>query len=45
MIKEHILKKQKAIKYKIVGIASDVFSKFGFKKATMEDIAKAAGMG
>ena len=45
MIKEHIVKKQKAIKYKIVGIASDVFSRFGFKKATMEDIAKAAGMG
>jgi AcrR family transcriptional regulator len=45
MIKEHILKKQKAIKHKIVGIASNVFSKFGFKKATMEDIAKAAGMG
>ncbi len=45
MIKEHILKKQRAIKHKIVGIASSVFSKFGFKKATMEDIAKAAGMG
>lgn len=45
MIKEHILKKQKAIKHKIVGIASSVFSKFGFKKATMDDIAKAAGMG
>lgn len=45
MIKEHIQKKQKAIKHKIVGIASSVFSKFGFKKATMEDIAKAAGMG
>lgn len=45
MIKEHILKKQKVVKHKIVGIASNVFSKFGFKKATMEDIAKAAGMG
>ena len=45
MIKDHILKKQKTIKHKIVGIASSVFSKFGFKKATMEDIAKAAGMG
>jgi len=45
MIKEHILKKQKTIKHKIVGIASSVFSKFGFKKATMDDIAKAAGMG
>jgi AcrR family transcriptional regulator len=45
MIKEHIQKKQKAIKYKIVGIASTVFSRFGFKKATMDDIARAAGMG
>ncbi len=45
MIKEHIVKKQKAIKHKIVNIASNVFSKFGFKKATMEDIAYAAGMG
>ena len=45
MIKEHIVKKQKAIKLKIVNIASNVFSRFGFKKATMEDIAKAAGMG
>lgn len=45
MIKEHIVKKQKAIKLKIVSIASSVFSKFGFKKATMEDIAHAAGMG
>ena len=45
MVKEHIVKKQKSIKYKIVGIASHVFSKFGFKKATMEDIAHAAGMG
>ncbi len=45
MIKEHIIKKQKAIKNKIVSISSDVFSKFGFKKATMEDIALASGMG
>lgn len=45
MIKEHILKKQKSIKNKIVVIASSVFSRFGFKKATMDDIAKAAGMG
>ena len=45
MIKEHIIKKQKSIKLKIVTIASNVFSKFGFKKATMDDIARAAGMG
>ena len=45
MIKEHILKKQKSIKLKIVSVASYVFSKSGFKKATMEDIARAAGMG
>lgn len=45
MIKEHIVKKQKAIKHKIVDVASGVFSKFGFKKATMEDIAHASGMG
>jgi len=45
MIKEHIVKKQKAIQNKIVSIASSVFSRFGFKKATMEDIARAAGMG
>jgi len=45
MIKEHIIKKQKAIKNKIVSISSGVFSKFGFKKATMEDIALASGMG
>jgi AcrR family transcriptional regulator len=45
MIKEHILKKQKLIQLKIVSVASHVFSKLGFKKATMEDIAHAAGMG
>lgn len=45
MIKEHILKKQNLIKLKIVSVASHVFSKLGFKKATMEDIAHAAGMG
>jgi len=45
MIKEHIVKKQKAIRNKIVSISSNVFSKFGFKKATMEDIALASGMG
>ena len=45
MVKEHILKKQKSIKLKIVSVASHVFSKLGFKKATMEDIARAAGMG
>ncbi|MCK5170470.1 MAG: TetR/AcrR family transcriptional regulator [Bacteroidales bacterium] len=45
MIKEHILKKQKSIQLKIVNIASTVFSKLGFKKATMKDIARAAGMG
>lgn len=45
MIKEHIKKKRKIIKQKIVEIASGVFSQFGFKKATMDDIAKASGMG
>ncbi|OFX22026.1 MAG: hypothetical protein A2041_13575 [Bacteroidetes bacterium GWA2_31_9b] len=45
MIKEHIQQKQKNIKYKIIAIASQVFSRFGFKKATMDDIAKASGMG
>ncbi|MDY6800766.1 MAG: TetR/AcrR family transcriptional regulator [Bacteroidota bacterium] len=45
MIKEHIKEKRKGIKQKIVKIASRVFSQFGFKKATMNDIADAAGMG
>ncbi len=45
MIKEHILKKQKLIKLKIVNVALYIFSELGFKKATMEDIAHAAGMG
>ena len=45
MIKEHIKEKRRGTKHKIVGIASHVFSKYGFKKATMEDIAKASGMG
>ncbi|MEE4197871.1 MAG: TetR/AcrR family transcriptional regulator [Bacteroidales bacterium] len=45
MIKEHIHEKRKEIRHKIVAIASHVFSKFGFKKATMEDIARASGMG
>ncbi|MFP4024387.1 MAG: TetR/AcrR family transcriptional regulator [Thiohalospira sp.] len=45
MIKEHIKAKRKEIKHKIVNIASHVFSKFGFKKATIDDIAKASGMG
>jgi len=45
MIKEHIIKKQKSIQHKIVNTASQVFSRFGFKKATMEDIASAVGMG
>jgi len=45
MIKEHIVKKQKSIQHRIVHTASQVFSRFGFKKATMEDIANAVGMG
>ena len=45
MIKEHILKKQKAIKQKIVLIASGVFSRYGFKNAKKDDIAQASGMG
>jgi len=45
MIKEHIIKKQVQVKQKIVKVASSVFNKFGFKKATIEDIAQAAGMG
>ncbi|MBI9054590.1 MAG: TetR/AcrR family transcriptional regulator [Bacteroidales bacterium] len=45
MIKEHIIKKQIQVKQKIVKVASSVFNKFGFKKATIEDIALAAGMG
>lgn len=45
MEKEHIKQKQKAISHKILGQASQVFSKYGFKKATMDDIAKASGMG
>lgn len=45
MIKEHIIKKQKRVKEKIVSVASSVFNRFGFKKATIEDIAQAAGMG
>ena len=45
MIKEHILKKQKIVQHKIIVVASTVFSKFGFKKATIEDIAHEAGMG
>lgn len=45
MVKEHIIKKQKLAKLKIVNIAADIFSEFGFKKATMDDIARAAGIG
>lgn len=45
MIKEHILQKQKLVQQKIVKIASIVFGKFGFRKATIDDIAHAAGMG
>lgn len=45
MIKEHILKKQEQVKRKIVSVASSVFNKYGFKKATIEDIAQAARMG
>ncbi|MGE0090252.1 MAG: TetR/AcrR family transcriptional regulator [Bacteroidales bacterium] len=44
MKKEHIKLKQKTISSKIVDQASQVFSKYGFKKATMDDIAKASGM-
>ncbi|NOQ27549.1 MAG: TetR family transcriptional regulator [Bacteroidales bacterium] len=45
MVKEHIIKKQKTAKLKIVNIAADIFSTFGFKKTTMDDIARAAGIG
>lgn len=45
MTKEHIRQKRKDVKLKIINIASHVFSKFGFKKATIDDIAKASGMG
>lgn len=45
MIKEHIKQKQKAVSHKIISHASQVFSKYGFKKASMDDIAKASGMG
>jgi AcrR family transcriptional regulator len=45
MIKEHIIKKQEQVKNKIVSVASSVFNKYGFKKATIEDIAQAARMG
>jgi len=44
MEKDHIKQKQKVISVKIVSHASQVFSKFGFKKSTMDDIAKASGM-
>jgi AcrR family transcriptional regulator len=45
MIKEHIKQKQKTVSQKIISHASQVFSKYGFKKASMDDIAKASGMG
>ena len=45
MEKEHIKKKQKIVRSKIVSNASHVFSKFGFKKTAMDDIAKASCMG
>lgn len=45
MVKEHIIKKQKSAKLKIVKIAAAIFSEFGFKKATMYDIAREAGIG
>ena len=45
MEKEHIKQKQKVKRSKIVAIASQVFSKNGFKKVTMDDIAKLSGMG
>lgn len=37
--------KRKSIRDSIIHTAADIFSKFGFKKATMDDIAKSLGMG
>ena len=45
MVKEHIIKKQKSARLRIVNIAADIFSVSGFKKATMEDIARVTGIG
>lgn len=37
--------KRKNIRHNIVQKAADIFAQFGFKKATMDDIATAMGMG
>ena len=40
-----ISKKHRAKRDHIVSVARDVFKKFGYKKTTMNDVAKAAGKG
>lgn len=45
MTSDRIVNKRKQIRNSIIEIAGGIFSKFGFKKATMDDIARAAGMG
>lgn len=44
-MKERIRLKRKNIRHNIVQKAADIFAQFGFKKATMDDIATAMGMG
>ncbi len=42
---EKIRLKRKNIRQNIVQKAADIFAQFGFKKATMDDIARSMGMG
>ncbi len=44
-MKEKIRLKRKNIRQNIVQKAADIFAQFGFKKATMDDIASSMGMG
>lgn len=45
MASEKILQKRAQQRARIIQIAGDIFSRLGFKKTTMDDIAKAATMG
>ena len=45
MASERIVEKRKQVRNDIIELAGGIFSKFGFKKATMDDIARAADMG
>ena len=42
---DHHYSKKNPIRERIIGIATNIFSKFGFKKTTVDDIARALGKG